>query len=209
MPKKSCKSFVLFGLNWIQTIWRHFIWALISIFYKVGQKWSLSEFSMSASDVMNQLPPYNIFHYALANESSLFFWKPVNFYGDSFVLLAFDNSNVNTLAALAIVVLKLWMYVGYKLYDVVEKTQQHHHLHLPSHDMIIGQLKLRVWCFHYFMIVWNKFFYFIVFYFVIIISFQFWKYCFFFHLWYGAIENNECMSFSVIFDFNDYFQIWH
>ena len=54
---------------------------------------------MSASDVMSQVPPYNIFCYALANESSLFLEKPVNVYGDSFVQLSFDNSNVNTLAA--------------------------------------------------------------------------------------------------------------
>jgi len=66
----------------------------------------------------------------------------VNVYGDSFVQLAFDSSNVSTLAALAIVVLKLWMYVGYKLYDVVEKTQKHHHLHLHTHDLKIVQLKI-------------------------------------------------------------------
>ena len=40
---------------------------------------------MSASDVMSQVPPYNIFCYALADESSLFLGKPVHVYDDSFV----------------------------------------------------------------------------------------------------------------------------
>jgi len=48
---------------------------------------------------VSQVPPYNIFHYALADKSGLFLGTPMSVYGDSFFQLAFENSNVNLLAA--------------------------------------------------------------------------------------------------------------
>jgi len=90
----------------------------------IGEKWSLSGYSTSASEEMIQDSNFNIFKYALKDETGLFYDRSVDLYANTYVQRLFDKSETSAIAPEAAIVLNLWMYIVHKLYDTVSDCKK-------------------------------------------------------------------------------------
>lgn len=87
---------------------------------KTGQR-TLKSFSAVAPTEMADEPLFNIFRYALRDDQGQFLGQDVGLYADSIVIEAFDNTNPSsqTIAAEAVVVFNVWMYLVHELYQTL------------------------------------------------------------------------------------------
>ena len=91
---------------------------------KIGQR-TLKSFSTGAPTDMAEEPLYNIFQYALRDDKGQFLGQDVGLYADSLVNEAFGNTNSSsqTIAAEAIVVYNVWMYLAHELYQTLRQCE--------------------------------------------------------------------------------------
>lgn len=86
---------------------------------------SLQSFSTDAPTDMADEPLYNIFRYALQDDQGNFRGQEAGLYADTLVKEAFDNTNPSsqTLAAEAVVVYNVWMYLVHELYQTLRQCK--------------------------------------------------------------------------------------
>jgi len=86
---------------------------------------SMGDFSIKGTDLMVDEPIFNIFVYALQDESGLYLGKDANQYANTLVEDAFNlkSSSQKTVASEASVALNLWMYVTHVLYTTLRKCK--------------------------------------------------------------------------------------
>jgi hypothetical protein len=91
---------------------------------KVGER-SIQSFSTTATlDMVNE-PLFNIYKYALQDENGQYLGKDVRQYADTIVNQAFEtvSQNDKTLAADAMLVFNIWMYLAHELYQTLDNCR--------------------------------------------------------------------------------------
>eukprot|EP00980_Cylindrotheca_fusiformis_P024658 scaffold12195_cov126-Cylindrotheca_fusiformis.AAC.2 len=87
---------------------------------------TLKGFSIDSSEDMAEDPLFNLYLYALADESGNFMQTDAKYYANSYVQNAFDQSDTSatTLPAEAAVALNVWMELAHQLYESVSLCQR-------------------------------------------------------------------------------------
>lgn len=91
---------------------------------EVGKR-SLQEFSTRSSLEMRQEPLFNIYRHSLQSKNGQYLGADARLYGDSIVNQAFGNNDdqAKTLAAEAMLVINLWMYLAHQLFETLDKCK--------------------------------------------------------------------------------------
>lgn len=83
---------------------------------------SLASFSLQATSDMNEEPLFNLYVYALQDDSGLFMGEDAKHYADTIVKDSFNVKDLEakTLPAEAAVALNVWMYLAHMLYQTLD-----------------------------------------------------------------------------------------